>query len=872
MNSTGKRWMWRLAVALGWMLCAVPLAEAAQSLCAEVKIEIRQELTLERQAFDAHMSINNGLPGVTVENVGVEVTFADGQGNSVRASSNPDDTNALFFISLDSLKNIAEVQGAGSVAPQTTADIHWLIIPAPGAGGASAAGTKYLVGAKLTCTMGGLAQVMDITPDYIFVKPMPLLTLDYFLPRSVYGDDAFTEPIEAPVPFSLGVRVRNAGHGVARTLKIDSGQPRIVENELGLLIGFNITGCEVNGRAGPGSLLADLGDIQPGSAGVARWVMECTLSGVFRDFSAEFSHADELGGQLTSLMQAVNTHLMVRDVLVDLPGRDGVRDFLSLSNGAYAVYESDNVDTPVSNRSDEAILTRVGTDGSRRRYTLTVPLTGGPFYAGRTNGLENSGNVGVVSATRSDGKRLHAANVWMSKTRATGNDPWIATLNLFDVNGGGSYSIVLEDRSAVPWPPVLQYIGDKVTRIGDALGLGFLVAASDPNGTIPGLATTPLPAGATFTTTVHSATREGTFFWRPQAGQAGIWPVKFTASDGLLTDAETVKLYVGEPGETLNAAGIPLSLAGWTARATNVVASSTSAAARVQWAGVPGIGYDLYRCDAPYAPGGMPWTRMASNVMALSYGEEWVDDALGTNRAWRLYQVTLAGEPAGSNQVWGVQRVPITAESWTLAAPPFRGDRRLSQGGLGQALGGALTGDNAGPGDGVGDELYALQPDGAWRLIWLDGGGAWREADGRLSTEPIPDGQGMLILRNRASDATATFTGQVGNDRGKQVVVHGGWNLLALSEGRELLLSAAFTGAGAGGPVGHAQQGKADQIVMLDEAGTGYWLMRVSGWGAPFDGQWVDLITLTIPALKIRPGQVIYYYRQPAAGNMPVTY
>jgi len=33
---------------------------ADDSVCARVQIEIQQELTLERQAFDAHMRIHNG--------------------------------------------------------------------------------------------------------------------------------------------------------------------------------------------------------------------------------------------------------------------------------------------------------------------------------------------------------------------------------------------------------------------------------------------------------------------------------------------------------------------------------------------------------------------------------------------------------------------------------------------------------------------------------------------------------------------------------------------------------------------------------------------------------------------------------------------
>lgn len=37
-------------------------AHAQESVCARVKIEIKQELTLERQAFDAEMRVTNSLP------------------------------------------------------------------------------------------------------------------------------------------------------------------------------------------------------------------------------------------------------------------------------------------------------------------------------------------------------------------------------------------------------------------------------------------------------------------------------------------------------------------------------------------------------------------------------------------------------------------------------------------------------------------------------------------------------------------------------------------------------------------------------------------------------------------------------------------
>ena len=73
--------IWALGLALATGLLQ------AQSVCARVQIEIRQELTLERQAFDATMRINNGLATSALENVIVEVLFRDRHGNPVVATS-----------------------------------------------------------------------------------------------------------------------------------------------------------------------------------------------------------------------------------------------------------------------------------------------------------------------------------------------------------------------------------------------------------------------------------------------------------------------------------------------------------------------------------------------------------------------------------------------------------------------------------------------------------------------------------------------------------------------------------------------------------------------------------------------------------------
>ena len=98
---------------------------ADDSVCARVKIEILQELTLERQAFDAHMRINNGLSGISLEYVNIDVSLVDKNGNTVRGTFDPDDATALFFIRVNSMENISNIDGQGAVQPSSNADIHF---------------------------------------------------------------------------------------------------------------------------------------------------------------------------------------------------------------------------------------------------------------------------------------------------------------------------------------------------------------------------------------------------------------------------------------------------------------------------------------------------------------------------------------------------------------------------------------------------------------------------------------------------------------------------------------------------------------------------------------------------------------------------
>ena len=496
-------------------------ALAQETVCASVKIQIKQQLTLERQAFDAEMKINNTTDSGVISNVSVVVKVMEENGTPVAITEDPNASGAKFFIRVSNKQNISDVTGTGTVSPATSAIINWLIIPAPGSAGLNPAGKKYLVGATLKYRYAGEDQTLEVSPDVVTVKPLPLLTLDYFLPREVEGDDPLTAEIEPVVPFTLGVRVKNNGYAAARNLKIDSAQPKIIENNQGLLINFQLTGSYVNDAPTQNSLLINFGDIAASTSKTGRWVMETSLSGKFTEFSATFSHADELGGAVTSILQATNAHPLIRDVRVDLPGRDTVRDFLAIDGDFIRVYESEGLDTLVTDRSAVAQLQAGTNSQGAATYKLTMPPTDGFVYAKMRDPFNGTKAIGNV--VRSDAKQMLPENVWLSRSRNVTSKQWEYFVNFFDVNTTGVYESDFQAPPQVALPPVIQFIPDRVTKVGQQVS--FLVEASSPQGTPVTLAAAPLPTGATFTPQAANAqsptVARALFNWTPGTGGPG---------------------------------------------------------------------------------------------------------------------------------------------------------------------------------------------------------------------------------------------------------------------------------------------------------------------------------------------------------------
>jgi len=438
--------------------------------CAQVKIEILQTLTTERIGFEATLKITNNQSEEALTDFSARLTFENPE---LSTDIDTHDASDFFFVRLPNLDGINAIDGSGVISPTKTAIVRWFIIPKPDAGGVNPSGIFYNVGVELGGSMGGLPVPQEqyiVIPDTIQVKPEPRLDITYFQPRDVQGDDPFTAEVESPIPFTLGVIVKNTGFAPAKNVAIDSEQPKIVENQSGLLLVAQLLGARVeDSELDDTSLTVNLGDIPPGEARKGAWDMITSLSGEFIEFKASYTHSAELGGEETSLIESLEAHFIAAEVRNDEPGRDDILDFLADTDrdeNMYpdALYENNGNILPVNLIVDHEIGEPQG-----REVELTLrPGVEGWNYAR----LDDPGQAkyGIEEVIRSDGKLLDLNNVWTNVRYDPITNEKLTYLNILDRVEIGEYDYIL---TYAPIPadsdaPIteLRFAGE-VTREGD---------------------------------------------------------------------------------------------------------------------------------------------------------------------------------------------------------------------------------------------------------------------------------------------------------------------------------------------------------------------------------------------------------------------
>lgn len=402
-------------------------------------------------------------------------------------------------------------------------------------------------------------------------------------------------------------------------------------------------------------------------------------------------------------------------------------------------------------------------------------------------------------------------------------------------------------------PPMLNFISAQITEEGQQLE--FQVTATDADGTVPELTAYALPPDAEFTIAGDGS---GQFVWTAPVGSHGVWPVRFTASDGEIETFQIVRIYVGEPGEGME--GIPPSLASWEPGFDDLLAHTLSDIATAEWQGRDGMLYDVYMSDeAPVE--GVEWTLLQENVAGAGNGRtNAIDDVnLGVERMHRFYRLAFADEIPNHRGAWGVIRREMPPATASLMSAPLRlADRRFA-GRMGATLAECLEGSDEGPGTG-GAEVYLLDESGAWVLLYLDSEGVWRDVGGAAANAELAPGQGFWVVRNGTETVKATFAGCVGTVGEDSLVLNAGYNLVGIAEG--VMTSLAETLGRVAAQAGTSRE-TADCVILSNHGG---WrtLMFIEGAGEGGSAAWVDAQTSTPIGAneQLEPGSAFYYLRR----------
>lgn len=402
-------------------------------VCAKVRLRLDQEAVMTRSAFRGNLELANNRDQGNLTGVGFDLNIRDAAGN---------DASDSFNIRITRLDGIDVIDGTGVIGPSSAANVQWTLIPRDSA--APIGDTVYQIGGTIRYQQGGTAFTIPIVAVPITVRPDAALYLKYFHQRDVYSDDPFTDPIEPAVPYSLAVMVENRGAGAARKLSITSAQPKIVENEKGLLIDFKIIATQVAGQNLTPSLTADFGDLAMGQRKVATWLLTSSLQGLFIDYAATFEHLDGFGDERISLIKEVSIHELIRefDALGSL--NDGTPDFL-VNDEPDARDLPDTVHLSDGSTAPVAVVEHATISGANAQFIVAMGA-GGTGWRYLRIPDPSAGALQLTGVVRSDGRVLPLdRNIWVTDRTfyGLGKKPvneWI--LHLIDDGGDGTYTLV----------------------------------------------------------------------------------------------------------------------------------------------------------------------------------------------------------------------------------------------------------------------------------------------------------------------------------------------------------------------------------------------------------------------------------------------
>lgn len=374
------------------------------SVCATVSIEFPQRLTMTRQAFEGTLKINNSSDKAISE-INLELIVKD---------ENGENKTHLFQINKEDFLN-----GNGIVDPEGNGQGLALFIPTKEA--APEVPKSYSFGGILSYFDPDLGETVSITlnPVTLEVNPSPDLILHYFMQRDILGDDSLTEDIIEPsIPAELSLMIVNDGYGLAKSVNVESMQPKIVENEKGLLIDFEMIGSNFNNEPTQlGLLNVDFGDIEAKTAAVGQWFFTSSLIGHFVEYNVKVNHTSSFGNENLSLIKGAYIHELVRSVKSYGNDSDDIADFLvnnisDVYDTPDMLYLSDGTSEDVSKAEAIEIVEEITSATLTSKIKLT-PITTGWNYENILNPAAKQYKISRV-VRDSDGFEIPLENFWQT--------------------------------------------------------------------------------------------------------------------------------------------------------------------------------------------------------------------------------------------------------------------------------------------------------------------------------------------------------------------------------------------------------------------------------------------------------------------------
>lgn len=418
-SSMGFDSFYDLVVAL-YDILDYELNNTSNSVCSTVTVRFSQNMTMTREAFEGTFTVHNGHDSEPMEAIGLDFIIKDEDGNVC---------NNLFQINTMSLNNLTEIDGTGALGAGLNGVAKIQFIPTKYA--APTEPKVYYFGGTFSFidpyTLDEL--VYELYPVEIIVNPSPDLYVDYFMQRTILGDDALTEDVVEPsVPAELGVIIHNQGVGTAKNVMLETAEPQIIDNEKGLAIDFAMYGASFNGSPRQlGLMEIPFGNIESGQTAVGEWLFTSSLLGHFISYEAHVIHNSSYGNPDLSLVSHLDIHELIHPIYAYGSLDDGINDFLV--NDIPDAYDTpDSIYFSHGGKTSVSVMDEIEFDHLVSPSDTIVTLTVVPSRVGWNYGVTDDPGMNqydIVSCIRTnDNQQIPLNNVWLTfVTIPDGGDP-----------------------------------------------------------------------------------------------------------------------------------------------------------------------------------------------------------------------------------------------------------------------------------------------------------------------------------------------------------------------------------------------------------------------------------------------------------------